>query len=272
LGGVLSALGSGTGSSGTAGTSDTASSGTKINSLLDLVQTTATSTPASTTPNTNLQTPNYSNSILPNSTQTNSPFSNDTEEMNNYLPLLYDNLTISDKPIVGRININQAPRSVLELLAAQDDELTDSVMLLGAELDATSQLAATAGLGSQTSFSDIQTAEIIEGILAERMSDPNLIDQPEMNYPFWPYTHGIVTDLETMKKLEPYFCTQGAVFKAIVVGRFDEQSPVVRLEVWLDASSAGKPARVIRIREMTELGPGYAAEMLGADELRRTQR
>jgi hypothetical protein len=246
LSGILTGV---TGNAG--GTGGNSSGGTKINSFLDLVS----GSPSSSS------VPNYQTSV--------SPFSDDPDAMNEYLPLLYDNLMISDQPVVGRININQAPRTVLELLAAQDDALTDSAMLLGSELDATSQIAASMGAGTSTSFSNIQTTEIIEGILAERICDPNLIDQPEMNYPFWPYTHGIVTDLELMKKLEPYFCTQGAVFKANIVGRFDEQSPVIRLEVWLDASALGKPARIIRIRELTELGPGYSAERLGADEWSR---
>jgi hypothetical protein len=195
-----------------------------------------------------------------------SPFADDVNEMNNYLPTLYDQLTTSGKPVAGRININQASRTVLEFLEAKDDSLTDSALELGGSLDAANEL-----LGTQSALSQIDVTGIIEGILAERIADPYSIEQPEMNYPFWVYTHGIVTDLEVMKKLEPYFCTQGAVFKANVVGRFDEQSPVVRLEVWLDAADRSRPARVIRIRELTELGPGYSAEMLGADEQAKTR-
>jgi hypothetical protein len=217
------------------------SSGTKINSLLDLVG------------------------------GQGSPFTDDPNEMNDYLPLLYDNLMTSDKPVVGRININQASRSVLNLFVAQDDDLTESALLLGTQLDEASQLAAAAGAGTETAFSSTQVSEIIEGILAERVSDPNLIDKEEMRYPFWVYTHGIISDLETMKKLEPYFCCQGAVFKANIIGRFDEQSPTVRLEVWLDASMPNKPAKVIRVRELSELGPGYSADILGADEYSRQQ-
>jgi hypothetical protein len=255
MSGILSDAGitmPGSGSNGT--NADGGTSGTKISSFLDLVQ----------SPSTGNQTTGLASSA------STSPFSNDPDEMNNYLPILYDNLTMSDKPVVGRININQATRTVLELFTAQDDGLTDSAAWLSTELDSASQLAASAGLGTETSFSSLETAEIIDGILAERISDPNLIEKNEMNYPFWPYTHGIITDLEVMKKLESYFCTRGAVYKAIVIGRFDEQSPVVRLEVWLDASLSGKPARIIRIREMSELGPGYAAEILGADESSRS--
>ncbi len=237
---------------GRGGGQATTQTGTKLNSLLDLVQSdTAAAAMA-------LQ----------------SPFSNDPAEMNEYLPILYDNLMTSDTPVVGRININQAPRSVLELFIEQDDELTDLVALYGTQTDEANLLAAEVGMGTEAAFSGALASEIIDGIVAAREPDPNLIDQPEMNYPFWPYTHGIVEDLELMKKLEPYFCTQGAVFKANIVGRFDERSPVMRLEVWLDSAESGsaasstefsRPAKVIRIRELTELGPGYAAEMLGAD-------
>ena len=197
------------------------------------------------------------NSLLDFVGGTGSPFADDPDEMNEYLPYLYDNLTTSDTPIVGRININQAPRTILELFAGQEDELADSAMLAAEMSDAF--------LG--TTLTQMDTWEIINGIIAWRETNPSYIEYPEMHYPFWVYTHGIITDLEVMKRFEPYFCTQGAVFKATVVGRFDEQSPVARLEVWLDAAEGGRPARIIRIRDVSNLGPGYSAELLGADEL-----
>jgi len=186
-----------------------------------------------------------------------SPFSADPEEMNEYLPFLYDNLTISDMPIIGRININQASRTILELFVQRDDELTDAAIQAGEISDML--------LG--TTLAQMDAWEIIEGILEWRESNPSFIEFPEMHYPFWVYTHGIITDLEVMRQLEPYFSTGGAVFKASVIGRFDEQSPTSRLEVWLDASEGGRPARIIRIRDISNLGPGYSAELLGADEL-----
>ena len=188
-----------------------------------------------------------------------SPFVDDPNEINEYGPILYDNLTISDTPVAGRININQASRTVLELFTAQEDELTDSALLLGTGAD----------VMSGTAFSQMDMWDIIDGILAERISDPYLIETeaPEMKYPFWVYTHGIITDLAVMKQLEPYFCTQGAVFKATVIGRFDERSPVSRMEVWLDAAEGYTLPKIIRIRDISELGPGYSAELLGADEM-----
>ena len=186
-----------------------------------------------------------------------SPFPDDIDEMNEYMPLLYDNLMISDTPVVGRININQASRTVLEVFAGQDDELTDDAIMAGEISD----------MLVGTTLTQMDAWEIIEGILDWRESNPSYIDFPEMHYPFWVYTHGIVTDLAVMRQLESYFCTQGAVFKATVVGRFDERSPVSRMEVWLDAAEGGRPARIIRIRNISDLGPGYSAELLGADEL-----
>jgi len=232
LGGLLGGNtgGGGTTGGGNTGASGNSGEGTKVNSLLDLVG------------------------------GQGSPFSDDPDEMNEYLPVLYDNLTISDTPVFGRININQASRTVLELFAAREDDLTDSALLLGIGTDVASGL-----LGESSAFSQMDVWEIIDGIIAYRISDPALVEYPEMNYPFWPYTHGIVADLAVMKQLEPYFCTQGAVFKATVVGRFDERSPVSRLEVWLDAAEGGRLPKIIRIRDISELGPGYSAELLGAD-------
>ena len=186
-----------------------------------------------------------------------SPFVDDPDEIHLWGPVLWDNLTISDTPIVGRININQASRTVMELFTAQEDELTDAALLMG---DAADMLGGT-------SFSQMDMYDIIEDILAYRISDPYQIamEAPEMNYPFWVYTYGIVTDLAVFKQLEPYFCTQGAVYKATVIGRFDEKSPVSRMEVWLDAAEGEKLPKIIRIRDISDLGPGYSAELLGAD-------
>ncbi|MDR1484413.1 MAG: general secretion pathway protein GspK [Planctomycetaceae bacterium] len=221
-------------------TSNSAAAGTNSNnngtikSLLDLVQPSTNSSQQSSTNNTG-------NSAA--ATAIASPFSNDPVEMAKYLPELYDNLTVSDTPPIGRININLAPRPVLEIFLNQKNNSESS---------------------GSNAIADLP--DIIEKIISSR--DPEKADIPddEMRYPFWIYTQGIVKDFELMKRLEPYFCTQGAVFRANVIGRFDERSPAVRLEVWFDASEAGKPAKIIRIRDLTELGQGFKTESLGLTE------
>ncbi|MDR0521877.1 MAG: general secretion pathway protein GspK [Planctomycetaceae bacterium] len=177
-----------------------------------------------------------------------SPFAEDADAMRDYMPLLYDNLTTSDTPVIGRININQAPRAVLNILIPGEAELEQES---GVAAEFAAEVAAT-------------MSSVVENILAARVCDPALIEQTEMNYPFWIYTQGFA-DFDTMKSLAEVICTQGAVFKGAVTGRFDEQSPVSRHEVWLDASEGGKPAKIIRIRDISELGPGYTAELLNAD-------
>ncbi len=236
------------GQSGTPAESMASTENGKINSILDFVQS------ANSTENGNASTL--------------SPFSNDIEEMREYLPVLYDNLTTSDEPLVGRININQAPRAVLEMFLAQDDALTGMAVDYASQMDSVSAMADAMGFGTASSLGDFSVTEVIEGILAVRETDPYLIEDEDLRYPFWPYTQGIIEDFETMKQLEPYFCTQGGVFKATVVGRFDERSPVIRLEVWLDATALGKPARVIRVRDLSELGPGYASDLLDTENER----
>ncbi|MGL4595818.1 MAG: general secretion pathway protein GspK [Thermoguttaceae bacterium] len=268
------------------GGASSGSGGQKINSLLDLVAPRPESTLSSAT-NSQDSNSSGSNNLGTGSTggnssggsvagASNSPFEHDLVKMNDYLPILYDNLSLGGNSQIGRVNINQAPRTILELFLAREDIIAETTASVTNEIDSLTAAAASFGLGSATSMRSTEIDTIIEGILAERISDPAKIELPEMNYPFWIYTHGIVEDFDLMKQLEPYFCSQGAVFKANVIGRFDEKSPVRRLEVWLDASDVGdiengfKPAKILRIRDLTELGPGYSAEMLGADPYSNT--
>jgi hypothetical protein len=206
-----------------------------IKSLLDLIQPTTNTT----------QQPASDSASNTSAASIASPFSSDPSEMAKYLPELYDNLTVSEEPVIGRININLAPRPVLKVFLHQRN------------------------ISEGSSGDDALTSElsdIIDGIIELRDPERAVMPDGDMRYPFWIYTQGIVNNLELLKRLEPYFCTQGSVFRANVIGRFDMKSPAVRLEVWLDATEANKPAKIIRIRELTELGPGFKAESLGVTE------
>ncbi|MCL2303791.1 MAG: general secretion pathway protein GspK [Planctomycetaceae bacterium] len=222
-----------------------------------------------------------------------SPFSPEIAQMQSYLPMLYDYLTLTAEPMVGRINLNQSPRAVLQMLSTRFDDSEAALESLYAAmgidpamLEAATSAASGGGSADENSDSSssdsglpqagsilemlgIPTEEVdplIEGILEMRIPDPAQAAEysPDMLYPYWPYTQGITDNLETIKKIEPYFCTRGSVYKTQIVGRFDAKSPAVRFEVWYDASV--RPAKIIRIRELTELGPGYPPEMLGIDE------
>jgi hypothetical protein len=187
-----------------------------------------------------------------------SPFPNDVYEMRYYGPILYDYLTTQDTPIVGRININQVSRTVLEAFLSRSEE----------QFDEDIPMISIAELVLGPAAANLDFAYIIDEIMERRYVDPFEVplEDAEMRYPFWIYTEGIIDDLAVMRQLEPYFCSQGSVFKGTVVGRFDDKSPTCRIEIWLDASEGGKLPKVIRHRDISNLGAGFRAELLRDDE------
>jgi type II secretory pathway component PulK len=120
--------------------------------------------------------------------------------INSYITKLMDNLTVNPAPsIPGRLNINQAPRSLL------------------------------AGIPGITGIQ-------IEQIIGNR--DVTLGQQrPEQVHETWLLTDGIV-ELDQMKKLMALVTTGGSVYRAQVVGYFDAEGPADRLEVVIDATQS----------------------------------
>lgn len=152
-----------------------------------------------------------------------------------YLPKLLDNCTVgSGSAIRGRLNLNTASRvaltAVLSGVLGSDDESFDPT-------------------------------EIVNSIVSERPDDPVQADE-SFNYATWLYTRAIV-DLEQMKKLFPYVCARGSVYRAQVVGYFDRGGPSARIEVVVDATNS--PPRMVFWRDMTHLGRGYPLETLGIE-------
>jgi hypothetical protein len=143
--------------------------------------------------------------------------------MQRYLPKLMDNLAVNAAPTIpGRININQAPRRLLSGVPGLTSTAVDQII---ANRDIT--------LGQQ---------------------------RPEQVHETWLLTDGIV-ELDEMKKLMALVTTGGNVYRAQVVGFFDEEGPADRLEVLIDATQS--PPVVRRRWELRELGPGYSREVLG---------
>jgi hypothetical protein len=139
------------------------------------------------------------------------------------VPKLFDNFAVNaDKSIPGRLNINQAPRVLLAGIP-------------GLETDAVDQ------------------------IISSRQPDASG-ERPEQAYEVWPLTSGIV-DLETMKKLMPLVTAGGSVYRAQIVGYFDQQGPAYRIEAIVDAT--GTTPVVRRRRDLVEQGPGYSLDQLG---------
>jgi len=127
-----------------------------------------------------------------------SPFSDDRDTMREELPKLLDAVTTTRARILrGRVNVNEAPRSVL---------------------------LAVPGLSEAT----------VERILVERVTHGQTPDASRQE-PTWLLTDGLV-DLEAMRSLLPYLTTGGDVYRAQVVGTLDGSHTTGRVEVAFDAT------------------------------------
>lgn len=153
-----------------------------------------------------------------------SPIKNDPFALGTTLPLLMDQLTTSSDTVLrGKLNVNQAPRA----------------LLIGVP-----------GL----------TEEQVDMILATRYPEPTE-EMPGSEHATWLLTQSIVT-LEQMKALTPFLCAKGDVYRAQIVGYYEESGPASRVEVVLDATGA-TPRRLLW-REITHLGRGFSNAVLGA--------
>ena len=154
-----------------------------------------------------------------------SPFVDDPAAMLLYLPRLMDNVTISPTPTLpGRININQAPRVVLLGIPGMSEEIVDK-------------------------------------IIAERSADVEDETQDEnRRFETWIMAEGIVT-VDEMRMLEPLITGGGDVYRAQIVGYFEDGSAAARLEVVFDATS--DVPRLLNWRDMTHLGRGFPLDVLG---------
>lgn len=152
------------------------------------------------------------------------PFRSDPGSMRSYLPLLMENISVNSGPAIpGRLSINQAPRQLLAGVPGMLPEVVDLII-------------------SNRDFE----------VLPER---------PDRKYETWILTEGYVS-LEQMKMLMPFVTGAGDVYRAQVVGYFEEDGPVERLEVVLD-NTTGTP-QIVDLRELRALGPGFPVSMLGA--------
>ena len=151
-----------------------------------------------------------------------SPWTSDPSSLQQALPELMDALSPSQDPsIPGRININQARAEVLLGLPGMTEDVARGIAS-----------ARMIGSGGEP-LTDVMAARATTG---------------------WLVAEGRV-DLETMRSLDRFLTSRGDVFRAQIVGHFDQQGPSVRLEVLLDSTE--QPVRLKTIRDLSHLGPGY---------------
>ena len=130
-----------------------------------------------------------------------SPFPNDPFGLAAILPEFLDYVTVNKAPTIpGRININQASPVILRGIPGM-------------------------------------TEEIVQRILAERELEYTG-NKPAHRHEHWILCEGIVT-LDEMKRMVPFITARGRVFRAQVVGYFDEEGPSSRVEAVVNAATFG---------------------------------
>lgn len=159
----------------------------------------------------------------------NSPWAADSGSMQSYLPTLLDALTVVEGPeLSGRINVNQARMEILLGIPDMTEEIAQAITsspMIGAEGEA----------------------------LAEQAT--------QRTNTGWLVSQGIV-DLPTMVKLDRFLTGRGHVFRAQIVGFFEEGGGYTRVEATIDSTES--PAKVVAVSDLTELGRGYTrAELTG---------
>jgi hypothetical protein len=154
------------------------------------------------------------------------PFPDEPGAATTYLPLLMDHVTVNPATTIpGRININQASRVILQGIPKMDQQT-------------------------------------LEQIISNR--EPELTaERPNRGHETWLYSEGLV-DLDTMRSMMPFITGAGSVYRAQIVGYFDEIGPARRVEVVIDASNAttGVP-RIVFWRDISNLGRGFGLDTLG---------
>ena len=154
-----------------------------------------------------------------------SPFTTSQGSMRRYMAQLVDGTTVDREKIIrGRINLNRAPQAVLEAIPGMD--------------------------------------KAVAGQIAGGRSSEGFRGSERRRQPTWPLTEGLVS-LEKMKQLLPYVTVGGDVYRAQVVGFFDDGGPFARAEIVVDATA--DPPRQVYYKDLRLLGRGYSLVELGAE-------
>ena len=143
------------------------------------------------------------------------------------LPALLDAVTVFDTDVIrGRVNVNQARVGALLGVPGMPAGLAESV-------DA-ARMIGPAG-------------EARPDLFRQRLT------------PFWLVAEGL-TDLPTLRRLDPFLTARGGFFRVRSVGFTEGGGPAVRVEAVIDGTAY--PARVVELRDLSDLGRGVPRSLL----------
>ncbi len=145
-----------------------------------------------------------------------------------YMPVIMDELTTQQGTVIpGRINIMQAPKQILLGIPGMTDELLTNIL----------------------KYREFE------------LDDPDGADR-NRQFETWLLVEGLV-DLPTMQTMLPFVCCGGDVYRAEVIGYFDDQVGNSRAEAIIDTTTP--LPRLLFWRDKSHLQRGYSADVLGTD-------
>lgn len=150
-----------------------------------------------------------------------SPFAGDPISMAIYMPLLMDSLTTQD------VDLMPGRINLNECPA----ELLYGIPLL--------------------------SEETVQAILESREQES---DDPNRQYETWPMVEGLLT-LDEMRALLPLVTGGGDVYRAQIVGYFENSGAFHRAEVIIDATTVNP--KIVSWRDLSHLGRGFDLSVLG---------
>eukprot|EP00913_Durusdinium_trenchii_P028322 g26550.t1 len=155
-----------------------------------------------------------------------SPFPADLELMPVYLPELIENLSTEAGPVlIGRVNINRAPESLIAALPGMSAQTARAVVLQRADTD---------GGPRDRGDTDFQT-------------------------PGWLFVTRTVT-VDELRAVGPYITTRGDVYRCQIFCRLPRGGQFSRVEALLDLT--GRIGRVRRMVDLSHLGRGFSTDEL----------
>ncbi|TWU43183.1 General secretion pathway protein K [Novipirellula aureliae] len=106
--------------------------------------------------------------------------------------------------------------------------------------------------------------ETIQAIIELRSTES---DDPNRNFATWPLVEGIVT-IEQMRSLTPLLTGGGDVYRAQIIGFFEDSGISSRSEVIIDATTVNP--KVISWQNLSHLGRGFEQSVLGSRTMMNT--
>ena len=99
--------------------------------------------------------------------------------------------------------------------------------------------------------------EAVEGIIESRNMNS---DDPNRQFETWPLVEGLVT-LDEMRQLTPLITCGGDIYRAQIVGYYEQSGVSSRAEVIIDATTVNP--KIVLWRDLSHLGRGFDLSVLG---------